>query len=339
MMMQINRGVISIGNTCNLRCRHCYDINNLPNQTNVSNLDIEVLDWFQRLGIKNVGISGGEPFITRGLMYQYLDKCQQFGFKTNIASNGTLITEDDIKKLKQYENVTIQISLDGTKKYHEYIRGIGTYESTISVVKKLISASIGTNVIMTINKKNYMCLESFCAEISDLGLNQIFFERYVPSNRIDELALDLKTVEEAYEILYKIESEMSLKIHINDPMYLAFKLSKLESDLRDLTIGFINESNACVGCSLCKTSIYVKSNGDVFPCVFWDQSLGNYQHLTPQDLQSRFSSMLYELEGSDSKCLKCLYKDVCGGCKAISKKYGGDWKGDNDLCFIYSEIT
>ena len=50
---------------------------------------------------------------------------KQEGFKSlNIVSNGTLIDDNIANQLKEIENLSVQISLDGaSKEVHERIRG------------------------------------------------------------------------------------------------------------------------------------------------------------------------------------------------------------------------
>lgn len=74
---------------------------------------------------KNImlNITGGEPLLRRDL-FDIMAYASDLGFPWGLVTNGTLIDEAVVKKMKNTNMKTISISLDGTAKTHNHLRNI-----------------------------------------------------------------------------------------------------------------------------------------------------------------------------------------------------------------------
>jgi sulfatase maturation enzyme AslB (radical SAM superfamily) len=71
-----------------------------------------------------------------------------------VVTNGTI-------ELPNWKNCVFNVSIDGTKKYYEQIRGKGLYD----IVKKNINRSnVKVNISCVLNKKNYLSIEDMLKE-------------------------------------------------------------------------------------------------------------------------------------------------------------------------------
>ncbi len=105
---------IDLTSVCNLDCRHCY----LEKR---SDRDLSDSQWIERIEslkrehplLLHAVWFGGEPLLRRKLLVELLSR-----FRYNsVFSNGLL----PLSGLP--ENCAVQISIDGTEKIHDFIRG------------------------------------------------------------------------------------------------------------------------------------------------------------------------------------------------------------------------
>lgn len=98
---------------CNCRCTICFTDSAQSRKDELSPKEaLSTVDMAYRAGIKDIIISGGEPFM-RGDLIPILSQMARYGITARIASNGTLLSDDILRKVKA-ETLTksFQISLD-----------------------------------------------------------------------------------------------------------------------------------------------------------------------------------------------------------------------------------
>jgi radical SAM protein with 4Fe4S-binding SPASM domain len=92
------------------------------------------------------------------------------------------------------------------------------------------------------------------------------------------------------------------------------------------------------GCSAGRGFVYIKPDGDVWPCPFVEASCGNVREMpfttiweaSPvfEDLRDRET----RLKGS---CSECVYRRLCGGCRGRSLATSGDYLAEDPSCFLH----
>ena len=94
--------VWNITRACNLKCVHCYNDSGTGKARNEVSTDQAkaVLDDLSQFNVPSVLFSGGEP-LTRPDLLELIDYAVQKGMRAVISTNGTLITPDMAKKIKQ----------------------------------------------------------------------------------------------------------------------------------------------------------------------------------------------------------------------------------------------
>ena len=111
---------LSVTDNCNMRCQYC-----MPEEGVVFSKSKELLSWdemfllattFIELGIKKIRITGGEPFVRKGLM-DFLHRLATIdGLEDiSITTNATLIGEH-IAALKKLNILNINVSMDSLDK-------------------------------------------------------------------------------------------------------------------------------------------------------------------------------------------------------------------------------
>lgn len=77
-----------------------------------------------------VKITGGEPFLYQSFVevLEYLDAKQ---LNYIVYTNGVFVKRYISKLVKLKNLITLRVSLEGTQKYNDYIRGKGNFDKTI----------------------------------------------------------------------------------------------------------------------------------------------------------------------------------------------------------------
>jgi radical SAM protein with 4Fe4S-binding SPASM domain len=91
------------------------------------------------------------------------------------------------------------------------------------------------------------------------------------------------------------------------------------------------------GCAAGRGFVYVKANGDVWPCPFVEISAGNVKKMDFNKIyyeSSVFRNLRKREENLKGICGDCNYKTVCGGCRGRALAYSGDYLAEDPRCFI-----
>ncbi|HOP46806.1 MAG TPA: radical SAM protein [Desulfobacteraceae bacterium] len=144
---------IEVTTQCNLDCLHCFvrgdnaELSSLPFAV-VRDIISEGYDT----GYRRLHLTGGEPLLWNHLL-KTLDYAFSLGYiSILINTNGTLLSEDICITLADHNSVMISVSLDGSEKFHNRIRGDGQYERTMRGIENALNAGIDTIIFTTVYK-------------------------------------------------------------------------------------------------------------------------------------------------------------------------------------------
>lgn len=178
--------------SCDLRCPYCFE--DIKVRTNSKVLSVEEVDkafaaikvLYEAKGLKKgtVELYGGEPFqlSTREIVKYILSKARNDGFTLRAITNGTNLShfEDVFEEYKDSFS-DIQISLDGTKDYHDISRirsdGTGTFEEIITNVNLLLGMGMRVSVRVNVGKNNVACLPELLKVFEENQWNS--FENFI----------------------------------------------------------------------------------------------------------------------------------------------------------------
>lgn len=198
--------ILSITSKCNLKCAGCYAAatGTLCNEKSKNSLDLEqwikIIQEARELGVFAFIIAGGEPF----LMPNLLKISEEFKDRLFlIFTNGTIINNQDIEKLKQLRNTIIMVSIEGDQGLTDNRRGFGVYEKVVNTINELDNRGIISGISVTINRNNFkfwMEPENI-DELISRGVRLAFLLEYIPVDNDTELML---SPEESKEFRKKI---------------------------------------------------------------------------------------------------------------------------------------
>ena len=128
-------------NKCNLKCRHCYQDAGDCRERELTTAEArKLIDEIARAGFRIMIFSGGEPLM-RPDIYELVSYAASRGLRPVFGTNGTLITPEVARRLKESGAAAMGISLDSLDaQKHNAFRGCpDAYEKTII---QLFSASV-----------------------------------------------------------------------------------------------------------------------------------------------------------------------------------------------------
>jgi MoaA/NifB/PqqE/SkfB family radical SAM enzyme len=153
---------IEVTNRCNRACSHCF-VRAANSQYADLPVDLvrKMISEGYRLGYRHLHITGGEPLLWKGL-FEAMDYAYDCGYnKVFLNTNGTLFTDDVIRRLSDYEDFSISISWDGPESAHDNLRGIGSYGETERAIEKALTAGINLCIFTTVSKSLLPMLPRF----------------------------------------------------------------------------------------------------------------------------------------------------------------------------------
>jgi len=152
-----------MSDNCNLHCRHCWITPRLsdgkPDPAAFVDVDAlhEAVMEAKTLGLCSVKLTGGEPMLHPRFM-EIADMLTAEGLSLNMETNGTLMTAESARHLKEKTNVGfISVSLDGPDpESHDSFRGAaGAFDAALRGLGHLVKAGYkNTQVIMCVHRGN-----------------------------------------------------------------------------------------------------------------------------------------------------------------------------------------
>gem|GEM_PF-277756 len=300
---------IDITYRCPQNCIHCYiDHRHLYE---LSTTEIEkILKDARKLNALFITYSGGEVFLRKDFE-DILKITKRLGFSIKIITSGYLISEKEIEIIYKYKLTSVGISLYSlVPEIHDKITGVkGSCERTTNAIKMLTKRGINTVVKTSIMKQNYREYPELIKWIRSLGNN--VYAQYdmviTPSmelrSGVRSLNIPFSEKKRLYKILKDIEHKEDLKVE------------ELEDSKRE-EIG--NES---VTCYAGITGLYIAPDGKVYPCVEWNELLGDLRKESLIDMW-KYSKRIKEIKSlrikDYKKCYSCKYLYVCSICPGLN---------------------
>ena len=176
---------IEVTTHCNIDCLHCFVRGNNTEQSSLSFSVVEdIISEGYEAGFRRLHLTGGEPLLWNKLL-QTLDYAFCLGYiSILINTNGTLLSEDICITLADYKEILISVSLDGSEKLHNRIRGNGSHERTMRGIENALNAGIDTIIFTTMYKSLFPELPIFA---------KILFEKFPTIKHISLIPLRMTT--------------------------------------------------------------------------------------------------------------------------------------------------
>jgi uncharacterized protein len=320
--------------SCNFACSYCYQDEYAPTKGALSNEIIDsFFDYIQKEFAgkrKYITIFGGEPLLNsprqKELIEYFVSKANIAQLDVCIVTNGyTLIEYMDILRLGKMRE--IQITMDGTAKFHDSRRflkgGAGTFDRIVEGVDACIANRITVNLRMVIDKDNIDNLSELAQFAIDKGwTSSSYFKTQIGRNyelhHCQSSGNKLFSRISLFEKIYDLTKQYP---HILEFYKPAYSISKFLSENGSLPDPLFD------ACPACKTEWAFDYTGHIYSCTATvgkdDESLGTFYPEVNQ-----ISELINIWESRDvvsiPECKECSVQLACGGgCGSVAKNKSG----------------
>lgn len=243
---------IALTYKCQSRCEHCYSES--PTRSLEEELSTEelksVIRQVRGLGAMAVHFSGGEPLLRKDV-FDLVSYARGLGLQTRVNTNGILLNEENVKRLKAAGLTECGVSLDSADPaVHNKLRGLeGLHEKTIRGIRMLRKFGV-TCRIMTVALKG--SIPEGVAKTIALGKSLDASFMYIL------LPIASGGWEGAYEKILNSRERAQIRA------------------LQDLSFAHLEMPTERTNCCVFRKAIlYVSANGNVTPCAFVPFVIGN----------------------------------------------------------------
>lgn len=323
---------------CNLYCKHCYresDENPALNELTTEE-GYKLIDEISRTkAFKILILSGGEPLIREDLE-DLARHAKKRGLIPVLGTNGTLITKQRAKALKEAGVAAVGISLDSVcpEKHNVFRQTPEAFKKAILGIKNAREAGIRVQINPTITKDNVGEIEELIemAEGLDAGAVHPFF--LVEAGRgkcMTENALSNEEYFKALESILALQTSSQVELKPTcAPQFMS--LAKSMGLKTRFTRGCLAGTSYCC----------ILPSGQVHVCPYLPIEAGHVRENGFDEIWKESDVFVKLRKQSNYKgaCGSCQDHSICGGCRARAYYNTGDYmKADpmSDHCYKKEE--
>ena len=326
-------GTFELTPMCNFACKMCYvrktaeDIKNHTREMMTLEEWIHLAEEAKKAGLLYLLLTGGEPFAWPHFWELY-DVLSDMGFLISINSNGSLINEQVIERLKEKPPIRINITLYGygDESYQKLCGVQGMFSRVDKAIKMLQEENISVKLNGSLTPENVKDLEACIAYAEERNLIYEVNTYMFPPVRRDETLVGKNerfTPEEA--AYYRLKS---FRLQYGQDRYHAFMqmVSKGSVPPMGLDESCVDPRDGRIRCRAGKASFWVTWDGKITPCGMMPRP----------DIDIRNKSFVQAwdelVEESEKLCLsgicqKCANKAICHACAAMAMSETGEADG------------
>jgi radical SAM protein with 4Fe4S-binding SPASM domain len=188
------RAVLELTYKCNHTCKFCYcpwENTEKPELFFEKREELNLDGWknalavLESVGVKNVGLSGGEPLLKDGfeelLMHIRHHTRLNEGSRINVISNGLLMDERWLSQFKE-ASVHLQLALPGLSTY-EWHTGSDNAKNVLYWLRRAKEEGIATTANIIVSRKNIYELYQTIANAVLAGADNIMLNRVLIGGR------------------------------------------------------------------------------------------------------------------------------------------------------------
>ncbi|MCF6245824.1 MAG: 12,18-didecarboxysiroheme deacetylase [Desulfobacula sp.] len=340
---------------CNLKCVHCYARSEDISYDNELNHEqsLAMIDDLADFGVPVLLFSGGEPLVHPRLI-EYAQYAVKKGMRAVISTNGTLITKEKAKLLKEIGLSYVGISLDGLEATHDKFRGVkGSYKKAMAAIENCQQAGIKVGLRFTINKRNVNDIPGIFDLLEQKNIPRACFYHLVYSGRGSEIAKEDLSHEDTRKVLDLImdrtkdlhdrnipKEVLTVDNHADGP-YVYQRLLDEDPEraaevLELLEMNEGNNSGRGIGC--------ISWDGEVHPDQFWrEKTLGNIKDMPFSKIWTNedndfLMKMKEKKKHVKGRCAQCKWLDICAGnFRARAESVANDPWDSDPACYLTDE--
>lgn len=347
--------VWNVTRRCNLSCMHCYSDSH--NCLYAGELDSEegrrLLDDLAAFGVPAVLFSGGEPLL-RPDLFDLAAYARQLGLRCVLSTNGTLITSDIARRIREAGFSYVGISFDGLGPIHDKVRGRkGAYQDALRGLRLCRDLGIRVGLRFTVHQKNLDQLPAIFDLLEAEAIPRFCLYHLAYAGRGDRIrGFDLApqqtrslldyTFQRARDFQRRgLDTEILTVDNHADGAYLYRRLREEEPQRADEVYQLLrwnggNQSGLAVAC--------VDPQGFVHADQFsWHYAFGNvrqrpFSAIWTDSSDPRMAILKDRKRHLKGRCRFCRYLDICNGnLRVRAERYFGDFLAPDPACYLSDE--
>jgi 12,18-didecarboxysiroheme deacetylase len=338
---------------CNLKCVHCY-AHAKGVDAKTEELSTEqgkaLLDDLAQFGSPVMLFSGGEPLVRKDLP-ELAEYAVKKGMRAVISTNGTLITAEKARILKDIGLSYVGISLDGMEPVNDRFRGVtGAYQAALNGIRNCQEAGIKVGLRFTVNKYNVQEIPSIFDLLEKMEIPRVCFYHLVYAGRGSALVEEDLSHEETRKAVDLImdrtralhekgqaKEVLTVDNHSDGP-YVYMRLLKENPEraaevMELLKMNEGNNSGRGIGC--------VSWDGSVYADQFWrHHSFGNvterpFSEIWTDPTDELLMALKEKKKHVKGRCASCKWLDICGGnFRVRAEAITGDVWAPDPACYL-----
>lgn len=293
---------------CNMKCEYC--LTNTSKFTNSSKgINKDEITYKEGSGLKNrldklseslcssfpmgiLKVSGGEILLIDGIIDYISNESKKYK-AVQLLTNGLLLDQKNLEKLKEIDNLCIQISLDHSDfagneyrtKSHEKLNKI------LKNIDSIIQAEIPLEINCVLTNKNTGTLSSFLEYLMQYDKKLMVFPFPIRGANREKYLPDENQIEEINKILNSYELYQGI---LPPKIYISY--------LYD----FLINCKRKIPCHITKISVGSFDTGEITPCSnYWFTSVGNLLKEDKEAVCSKIGTdKLYKVLNSKHQMMK-----------------------------------
>jgi len=311
---------------CNLQCKFCYAGCNCTVNPTGSNDELSLDEFkaiiksiYEESRVPSISFTGGEPTLRPKTLIACIRYAKSLRMRVNLITNGTQITVEYAKNLKDAGLDSVQVSIEGvTAETHDkLVKQKGAFEKSLHAISLFKEFGIHVHTNSTLNKHNFKeskLLPEFVK--NKLGLDRFSMNLVIPAGSSifnDNLVIKYS---EVGPIILDIQKE-SKKWDVEFMWYSPIPMCMFNTITNEL---------GNKGCAACDGLISVAPNGDILPCSSYDEPVGNLKDKNfPEIWQNDKAKYFRNKKYAHEICQSCEHLAVCNGaCPLYWRNMGYD---------------
>jgi radical SAM protein with 4Fe4S-binding SPASM domain len=224
---------------------------------------------------------------------------------------------------------------------HDFVRGVpGAFDAALQGMRALRRAGILLHINITAMEYNMDQMDALMALVDELGTGILLMYQLVPVGRgrgIGQAALDLSANERLIRFMAQAQrTTRAIMEPVAGPQYWPFLLQR--TGIRRGPLLSLAET-VFHGCSAGRGFVYIKPDGELWPCPFIEVECGNVRDTSVATILNT-SPVLKDLQNRErllkGRCGECEYRRLCGGCRGRAWATTGDYLAEDPSCFIHT---
>jgi radical SAM protein with 4Fe4S-binding SPASM domain len=322
---------------CNYRCPICFTDAGANSTNELTTREaLETVEKIHAAGIHDLILSGGEPFLREDIL-EIIKHMAKFGISVRIASNGSLLEEEILERLRD-ETLTksFQISIDTVEsdfytKFHNSSSGL--FDKVLENIRNIQKYGFHTTVSVRVTPDTLPGIPGMIDLAFQEGWSTVTLHLPVHTRRIDNAYPQdedlFSRLEPAFEHFSKLPLIWLIETYIPWAEYHPV-IRRLEKKLR-----LVHR-----GCRAGRDRMTINPTGSLSPCVCMDVPEAAIGNVCQDDLQDVFQNspicQLLRNPEDYAICKGCPNLIKCGGgCRAAAFAITGRLDADDMSCPVW----